>query len=68
MMNPNVSGDLVGLRKLLDRLAAVDRAACRGRRPPFMPELITGEWLKGDAYARRKIEEEIDRLPKRLTH
>jgi hypothetical protein len=29
-----------------------------------MPDIIVGQWLKGDPGARRKIEEAIDRLPK----
>ena len=59
MANPNNSGDLHGLRKLLDRLATVQPSrACR-------PELIVGLWLDGDPEARRTIEEEIDRMPKR---
>ena len=67
MSNPNNSGDLDGLRKLLDRLAAVD--------PQCMPaviagqwcmlETIPGQWAKADPEARRTIEEEIDRLPRR---
>ena len=57
MANPNHSGDLDGLRRLLDRLADV--------HPKCMPELIVGQWLTGDPEARRTIEEEIDRMPKR---
>jgi hypothetical protein len=30
-----------------------------------MPDVIAGRWAVSDADARRKIEEEIDRLPKR---
>jgi len=30
-----------------------------------MPELIVGQWLRGDPETRRTIEEEIDRMPKR---
>ena len=36
MANPNNSGDLNGLRKLLDRLAGVD--------PKCMPAVIAGQW------------------------
>jgi hypothetical protein len=57
MANPNNSGDLHGLRKLLDRLADV--------HPKCMPDMIIGKWLCGDPEARRTIEEEIDRMPKR---
>ena len=59
MANPNHSGDLDGLRKLLDRLATVQP----GRE--CMPEVIVGQWLRGDPEARQTIEEEIDRMPKR---
>jgi hypothetical protein len=57
MPNPNNSGDLHSLRKLLDRLAAV--------HPKCMPDLIIDQWLHGDPEGRRTIEEEIDRMPKR---
>lgn len=57
MANPNNSGDLGGLRKLLDRLADV--------HPKCMPEILLDKWLRGDPEARRTIEEEIDRMPKR---
>jgi hypothetical protein len=30
----------------------------------FMPDVTVGQWLHGDADARRKIEEAIDRMPK----
>jgi hypothetical protein len=57
MSNPNNSGDLDELRKLLDRLADVD--------PKCMPDVIAEKWAVADPGARRKIEEAIDRLPKR---
>jgi hypothetical protein len=57
MPNPNNSGERDRLRRLLDRLADV--------HPKCMPELIVGQWLRGDPEARQTIEEEIDRMPKR---
>jgi hypothetical protein len=57
MANPNNSGDLDELRKLLDRLADV--------HPRCMPDVIVGQWVHSDPEARRTIEEEIDRMPKR---
>jgi hypothetical protein len=57
MANPNNSGDMDERRKLLDRLDAVHRKC--------MPDVIVGQWLRGDADARRKIEEAIDRMPKK---
>jgi hypothetical protein len=57
MANPNNSGDMDERRKLLDRLDAVHRKC--------MPHVIVGQWLHGDADARRKIEEAIDRMPKK---
>jgi hypothetical protein len=65
MSKPNNSGALEERRKLfelLDRLAAVDRQAAPRRLPN---DYIAGQWLHGDADTRRKIEEEIDRLPKK---
>jgi hypothetical protein len=60
MANPNHSRDLDELRKLLDRLADVQPSRL------CMPDVfIVGQWLVGDPEARRTIEEEIDRLPKR---
>ena len=64
MSNPNNSVDLNERRKLLellDRLAAVDIA----RAPKFMPDVAIYQWRHGDPEARRTVEEEIDRLPKR---
>ena len=60
MANPNNSSDLDERRKLLkllDRLDTVHRKR--------MPDVIVGQWLHGDADARRKIEEAIDRTPKK---
>ena len=57
MSNPNSSGDLDELRRLLDRLATVD--------PKCMPDVIADQWVHGDPGTRQKIEETIDRLPKR---
>lgn len=57
MSNPNNSGSLDELRKLLDRLADVD--------PKCLPDVIAGQWAKADPGARRRIEEAIDRLPNR---
>ena len=65
MANPNNAGDMDERRKLLkllDRLAAVDRLAA----PKHMPhDGIVDQWLHGDADARQKIEEAIDRMPKK---
>jgi hypothetical protein len=57
MANTNNSGDLDELRKLLDRLAGVD--------PKCLPSVVADQWAIGDPEARRTIEEEIDRMPKR---
>ncbi len=57
MSNPKISGDLEGLRRLLERLADVD--------PKCIPTIIADQWSLGDVEARRAIEEAIDRLPKR---
>lgn len=47
---------------LFDRLAAVDRQAA----PRHMPhDAIAQQWLHGDADTRRRIEEEVDRLPRK---
>jgi hypothetical protein len=62
MSHPSNSGDLDERRKLLEllaRLAAVDRA----RAPRCLPDVIVDQWRHGDAGARRKIEEAIERLP-----
>ncbi|TAJ84535.1 hypothetical protein [Reyranella sp.] len=65
MPKPTSPGALEERRKLfelLDRLAAVDRQAA----PRHMPhDGIASQWLRGDADTRRKIEEEVDRLPKK---
>ncbi len=45
------------LLTLLDRLADLD--------PRCMPDVIAGKWAVADPEARRTIEEEIDRMPKR---
>jgi hypothetical protein len=66
MANPDNPVDMDERRKLLellDRLDAVDRTVDR----KFMPELIVGKWMHGDADARRKIEEAIDRMPRKST-
>jgi hypothetical protein len=64
MSNPARSGERAQLLNLLDRLDAVDRA----RAPrTFWPELIIDKWRRGDPEARRTIEEEIDRLPRKST-
>ena len=57
MANPNNSGYLDELRKLLDRLDDV--------HPKCMPDVIVDQWVHSDPEARRTIEEEIDRMPKR---
>ena len=57
MSNPANSEERRKLLQLLDRLDAVD--------PKCLPTAITSRWLHGDSGARRKIEEGIDRLPKR---
>jgi hypothetical protein len=56
MVNPNHSYS-AELLKLLDRLDAVD--------PKCMPDAIADRWAVSDPEARRTIEEEIDRLPRR---
>ena len=62
MSDPARSGERAQLLNLLDRLDAVDRA----RAPrPFLPEVFIDKWRRGDPEARRTIEEEVDRLPKR---
>ena len=62
MLTPGKSGERAELLKLLDRLDAVDRA----RAPRFfLPGAIVDKWRVSDPEARRTIEEEIDRLPKR---
>jgi hypothetical protein len=57
MASPNNSGDRSELRKLLDRLDDV--------HPKCMPDVIVDQWVHSDPEARRTIEEEIDRMPKR---
>jgi hypothetical protein len=57
MANPNRSYSRDELLKLLDRLDTV--------HPKCMPSVIAERWAVSDAAARRKIEEEIDRLPRR---
>ncbi len=65
MSNPINSGALDERRKLLkllDRLDAVDRQAA----PKHMPhDSLVDQWLHSDADTRRKIEEAVDRLPKK---
>jgi hypothetical protein len=65
MSKPTSPGALEERRKLfelIDRLAAVDQQAA----PRHLPhDYIAGQWLRGDSDTRRKIEEEIDRLPKK---
>ena len=58
MANPNKSGDLGELRKLLDRLATVQPSR------ECMPDIILDQWVHSDPEARRTIEEKIDRMPK----
>ncbi len=57
MANPSNSGDLGKLLTLLDRLDDV--------HPKCMPDVIVDRWMHSDPEARRTIEEEIDRMPKR---
>lgn len=60
MANSNNPGDMDERRKLLnllDRLDAVHRKC--------MPDVIVDQWMHGNADARRKIEDSIDRLPRR---
>ena len=66
MSKPTPPGALEERRKLfelMDRLAAVDRQAVPQRRLP--DDFIAGQWLHGDAATRRRIEEELDRLPRK---
>lgn len=60
--NPDAQEERRKLFNLLDRLAAVDRRAAPRRLPH---DYIAGQWLHGDSNTRRKIEDEIDRLPKK---
>jgi hypothetical protein len=65
MSKPTPPGAVDERRKLfelLDRLATVDRRATPRRLPD---DFVAGQWLHGDADTRRKIEEEIERLPKK---
>jgi hypothetical protein len=62
LTNPNALEERRKLFEVLDRLAAVDRRVAPKRLPD---DFIAGQWLHGDADTRRKIEEEIDRLPKK---
>jgi hypothetical protein len=60
MANSNNPGDMDERRKLLnllDRLDAVHRKC--------MPDVIVDQWKHGNSDARRKIEDSIDRLPRR---
>jgi hypothetical protein len=61
MSNPRNSSERAELLKLLDRLAAVDRV----KAPGCMPDVLVDRWRHSDPEARRTIEEEIDRMPKR---
>jgi hypothetical protein len=61
MSNPANSDERRNLLKLLDRLAAVDRQAA----PRLMGDLVVGQWLHGDADTRQKIEDAVDRAPKK---
>jgi hypothetical protein len=60
--SPGVQEERRKLFDLLDRLAAVDRRAAPRRLPD---DFVAGQWLHGDADTRRKIEEEVDRLPRK---
>jgi hypothetical protein len=60
MANPDNSRDMDERRrllKLLDRLDDVDLKC--------MPDVIVSRWFVADADARRKIEEAVERMPKR---
>lgn len=61
MSNPKNSSERAELLKLLDGLDAVDRE----RAPKCMPDLVVDQWLHSGADARREIEAEIDRLPRK---
>jgi hypothetical protein len=62
MPNPNTSGDMDERRRLIEllgRLASVQPSR------ECVPDLIAGQWLHGDPDTRRKIEQAIDRMPKK---
>ena len=64
MSNRARSGERAQLLKLLDRLDAVDRA----RAPRhFLPDALVDKWRVSDPEARRTIEEQVDRLPRRTS-
>jgi hypothetical protein len=56
--NPADSDERRKLLRLLDRLDAVDRKC--------LPDVIVDRWVHGDADARRKIEEAIEHMPRKL--
>ena len=60
MANPNNSGDMDERRKLLRLLDRLDAVHLK-----CMPDVIVDQWLHGGADARRRIEEAIDRMPRR---
>ena len=55
--SPGVQEERRKLFKLLERLDDVD--------PKCIPTIFADQWAIGDPEARQKIEEAIDRLPKR---
>jgi len=57
MANLN-SGAMDERRKLIVLLDRLDAVQC-------MADMIVDQWIHGDADARRKIEEAIDRMPKK---
>jgi hypothetical protein len=60
MASPVPSGERDERRRLidlLDRLDGVDRKC--------MPDVIVDRWMHGDADARAKIEQAVDRMPRK---
>jgi len=62
MANPSNPGDRDERRKLLALLDRLDTVR-PGRG--CMPDVIFSQWMHSDADTRRKIEESIDRMPKK---